>query len=74
MLERIARAFGPRVAAIVDACSDTADLTEREAWIERKRRHLSHQPEIDDDAILRAALADKAVYAAEQVRSASFGC
>ena len=67
MLERIARAFGPRVAAIVDACSDTADLTEREAWIERKRRHLSHLPEIDDDAILRAALADKAVYATEHV-------
>ncbi len=59
MLERIARSFGPRVATIVEGCSDTVDLVEAETWIERKRRYLAHLPEVDDDAILRVALADK---------------
>ncbi len=68
MLERIARSFGPRVAAIVEACSDTVDVGEPEAWIERKRRYLAHLPEVEDDAILRVALADKVHNARSIVR------
>ena len=69
MLERIARSFGPRVAAIVEACSDTVEVVdEQEAWIERKRRYLAHLPEVEDDAILRVALADKVHNARSIVR------
>ena len=68
MLERIARSFGPRVAAVVEACSDTVDVVKQEAWIERKRRYLAHLPEIEDDAILRVALADKVHNARSIVR------
>ncbi len=68
MLERIARSFGPGVAAIVEACSDTVDLGEQETWIERKRRYLAHLPEVEDDAILRVALADKVHNARSIVR------
>jgi (p)ppGpp synthase/HD superfamily hydrolase len=59
MLDRIKRQFGPRVAAVVEACSDTVEENEDETWIERKRRYLEHLPEIKDDAALRVSLADK---------------
>ncbi|HSO98473.1 MAG TPA: HD domain-containing protein [Solirubrobacteraceae bacterium] len=59
MLERIARTFGPRVATIVEGCSDTVDGPPTAPWIERKRRYLAHLRTIEDDAILRVALADK---------------
>jgi hypothetical protein len=69
MLERIYRRFGPRVATIVEGCSDTVDLLDAsESWIERKRRYLAHLPEIEDDAILRVALADKVHNARSIVR------
>jgi (p)ppGpp synthase/HD superfamily hydrolase len=68
MLERIARSFGPRVAKIVDGCSDSVDVDPRESWIERKRRYLAHLPAVDDDAILRVALADKVHNARSIVR------
>jgi hypothetical protein len=68
MLERITRSFGPRVAGIVEACSDTVEVGEPEAWIERKRRYLAHLPEVQDDAILRVALADKVHNARSIVR------
>ena len=69
MLERIARSFGPPVAAIVEACSDTVEVVEpQEGWIERKRRYLAHLPEVEDDAILRVALADKVHNARSIVR------
>ena len=69
MLERIARSFGPRVAAIVEACSDTVEVADQEeAWIERKRRYLAHLPKVEDDAILRVALADKVHNARSIVR------
>lgn len=68
LLERIGREFGPRVAAIVEACSDTVDLDPDEAWIERKRRYLDHLATIDDDAILRVSLADKVHNARSLVR------
>ena len=68
MLERIARTFGPRVAAIVAGCSDTVDGQSTEPWIERKRCYLAHLPAVDDDAILRVALADKVHNARSIVR------
>ena len=69
MLDRIAQRFGPRVAAIVEECSDTVDVGDQsEPWIERKRRYLAHLPEIDDDSVLRVALADKVHNARSIVR------
>ncbi len=69
MLDRIAQRFGPQVAVIVEECSDTVDVgDEPEPWIERKRRYLAHLPEIDDDSVLRVALADKVHNARSIVR------
>ena len=68
MLERIRRSFGARVALIVEACSDTVDLDESEPWIERKRRYLTHLPDVCEDSILRVALADKVHNARSIVR------
>lgn len=68
LLERIASSFGPRVAAIVEGCSDSVDVDPAEQWIARKRRYLAHLPEVTDDAILRVALADKVHNARSIVR------
>jgi len=68
MLDRIAREFGPRVAAIVEGCSDTVDGDPSEPWVERKRRYLGHLPQVADDAVLRVALADKVHNARSIVR------
>jgi HD domain len=68
MLERISRSFGAGVATIVEGYSDTVDLDPSETWIERKRRYLAHLPEIEDDAVLRVALADKVHNARSIVR------
>jgi len=68
MLDRIERSFGPRVAGIVEACSDTVDGGPPEPWIQRKRRYLAHLPEVSDDAVLRVALADKVHNARSIVR------
>ena len=40
----------------------------KEPWIERKRRYLAHLPGVQDDAILRVALADKVHNARSIVR------
>jgi (p)ppGpp synthase/HD superfamily hydrolase len=68
MLERIERTFGPRVAAIVEGCSDTVEENPEEAWIERKRHYLEHLPEVSDDGVLRVSLADKVHNARSLVR------
>ena len=68
MLDRIAQRFGPRVEAIVEACSDTVEGEQDEPWIERKRRYLEHLPEIEDDGALRVSLADKLHNARSLVR------
>ena len=68
MLKRIAGSFGPRVAAIVEGCSDSVEIDATERWIERKRRYLAHLPGVQDDAILRVALADKVNNASSIVR------
>lgn len=51
--------FGPRVAAIVEGCSD-ADGTPKAPWRERKERHLDHlrSAAVDPPTLLVAA-ADK---------------
>jgi (p)ppGpp synthase/HD superfamily hydrolase len=59
MLNRVEQRFGPRAAAIVEACSDTVEEDHDERWIERKRRYLEHLPNIEDDGALRVSLADK---------------
>jgi hypothetical protein len=69
MLERIEGRLGPRVAAIVEGCSDAVDGDPKEPWIERKRRYLAHLPIVHDDAVLRVALADKVHNARSIVRA-----
>ena len=68
VLERIQRSFGPRVASIVEGCTDNLDGDPGESWLERKRRYLEHLPEVTDDAVLRVALADKVHNARSLVR------
>jgi (p)ppGpp synthase/HD superfamily hydrolase len=68
LLERIARSFGAHVAAIVEGCSDSVDIDPTETWIERKQRYLAHLRGVQDDAILRVALADKVNNASSIVR------
>lgn len=68
VLDRIQRSFGPRVAAIVEGCTDNLDGDPDEPWIERKQRYLKHLPEVTDNAVLRVALADKVHNARSLVR------
>jgi (p)ppGpp synthase/HD superfamily hydrolase len=56
-LERIRAQFGERVAAIVEACTDTLE-SPKPPWRERKERYLEHLEEVPDD-VLRVSLADK---------------
>lgn len=60
MRDRIASAFGERVAAVVVECSDsiTEDPTRKAPWFERKVRHLDAMRSKSDDAVLVSA-ADK---------------
>jgi (p)ppGpp synthase/HD superfamily hydrolase len=55
--EVIERRFGPRVAQIVDACTDT-DQTPKPPWRQRKEQYLVHLTTADDSARLVTA-ADK---------------
>jgi HD domain len=68
LLERIRHSFGGRVASIVAGCSDSVDVDPAESWIARKQRYLDHLREVQDDAILRVALADKVHNARSLVR------
>ena len=68
MLERIRRSFGERVAAIVEACSDSIDPDDSLTWSQRKQRYLAHLRRCDDEGILRVALADKVHNARSLVR------
>ncbi len=56
-LKRIKHLFGTRVAAIVDACSDT-DVIPKPPWRERKEAYVAHLAEADAST-LRVSLADK---------------
>jgi len=66
--DAIAERFGARVAAIVEACSDTLDPDPEEPWLQRKQRYLEHLPQITDEGVLRVALADKVHNARSIVR------
>lgn len=50
--------FGGRVAAIVDACTDT-DQDPKPPWDERKRAYLEHLRAEERTAVLRVSAADK---------------
>ena len=56
-LADIRESFGPRVAGIVEACTD-AWQTPKPPWHERKRAYLDELREIDADALF-VSLADK---------------
>jgi (p)ppGpp synthase/HD superfamily hydrolase len=56
-LERIRAEFGERVAAIVEACTDTME-SPKPPWRERKERYLARLEELPED-LLRVPLADK---------------
>lgn len=56
--DMIQRAFGPRVARIVEDCTDTlpGDTPEHKSpWIDRKRRYLDHISEAAPESLLVAA-------------------
>ena len=55
--EEVSRRFGPRVADIVEACSDTTERP-KPPWRERKERYLAHLEEADRSVALVSA-ADK---------------
>jgi (p)ppGpp synthase/HD superfamily hydrolase len=59
LLARLDREFGPRVAEIVAACSDSLDPCDERSWRERKEDYLAHLPAVTDDGVLRVALVDK---------------
>lgn len=56
-LAEVERRFGPRVARIVEACTDTFD-DPKPPWRQRKERHLEHLRAADASAHL-VALSDK---------------
>ncbi len=56
-LEDIRRRFGDAVARIVEACTDSW-ATQKEPWIERKRRYVLNATRLDA-AALRVSAADK---------------
>ena len=68
VLDRIAARFGSRVASHVAALSDTLDPDDPRTWRERKTDYLDHLYTVDDDAVLRIALADKVHNARSIVR------
>ena len=59
-LREIEAKFGPRVARIVEACTDSLceDPAEKAPWEDRKRAHLAHLAHADADVALVTA-ADK---------------
>lgn len=57
MLEEVRLTFGPRVAHIVEGCSD-ADTYPKPPWRERKEQYLAHLPGADVDVRL-VSVADK---------------
>jgi HD domain len=50
--------FGPAVAAIVEACSDSAVVGEKAPWRERKEKYLKHLASAPPE-VLRVSAADK---------------
>ena len=57
MLKEVRRKFGPRVAKVVDGCTD-ADTIPKPPWRERKGKYINHLKKADADTRLVSA-ADK---------------
>ena len=57
VLEQIASRFGPSVAAIVEACSDSTE-TPKPPWRARKERYIAHLAGVTRETLL-VSLADK---------------
>jgi (p)ppGpp synthase/HD superfamily hydrolase len=57
LLDRIRQEFGPRVAEIVNGCTDTEE-TPKPPWRARKEAYLAHLPSVSDDTLL-VSMADK---------------
>ena len=57
MLKEVRRRFGPRVAQVVDGCTD-ADTSPKPPWRERKETYIRHLKDADADTRLVSA-ADK---------------
>jgi (p)ppGpp synthase/HD superfamily hydrolase len=57
MLDRIRGQFGPRVASIVEACSDSSATPgqEKPPWRDRKQGYVDHLQAADADALLVSA-------------------
>jgi (p)ppGpp synthase/HD superfamily hydrolase len=60
-LDDVRAKFGARVAAIVEACSDslTEDPEVKDPWLERKRAYLRHLAEGTDASVFLVSAADK---------------
>jgi (p)ppGpp synthase/HD superfamily hydrolase len=60
-LAEIRQRFGPAVAEIVRACSDTlvGDRARKPPWRERKETYLAHLGATENSSALRVSLADK---------------
>ena len=60
ILDDILTRFGPRVASIVEGCTDSfaENPEEKEPWRTRKEKYIAHLKVADDDA-LTVSLADK---------------
>ncbi|MHC1742530.1 MAG: HD domain-containing protein [Syntrophobacteraceae bacterium] len=57
ILEQIAARFGPSVATIVEACSDSKEIP-KPPWRARKERYIDHLADVTSDTLL-VSLADK---------------
>ncbi len=57
-LDDIRRQFGPRVADIVEACSDTFE-TPKPEWRSRKERYLDHLRKTASPSVFLVSMADK---------------
>jgi (p)ppGpp synthase/HD superfamily hydrolase len=56
--DELRRAFGDRVARIVEACSDRLSRTDPTPWRERKEAYVARLPDQPED-VLRVSVADK---------------
>ncbi len=60
-LEEIRRKFGPRVARIVDGCTDSyeVDPEKKASWCERKQKYIAHVEHEADPDVRLVSIADK---------------
>lgn len=58
VLDEIERRFGPRVAMIVEHCSDTLE-SDKPEWRPRKEAYLARLSQVEDQSVLLVSIADK---------------